>query len=106
MQVAVDADPNGSGFIAECPDVPGAVARGETEALALENLAVAIKAVVDVKMNEHLATLAPDMSTVSTSGRVVILDEDDLLAEGYEAMGADMDAVHEDLAAASFRSLK
>ena len=66
--VVVEADPLDGGFIAECPDVPGAMAQGETEREAVESLIHAINAIVEVKMEQHLESIDFD-DVPSLSGR-------------------------------------
>lgn len=43
--------------MAECPDIPGAVAQGETEREAIENLTDAINGVLEVKMERFFESV-------------------------------------------------
>jgi predicted RNase H-like HicB family nuclease len=43
------------------PDVPGAIAQGETEREAVENLVEAIKTVLEVRMEQHLESMDFDV---------------------------------------------
>lgn len=67
--VMVEADPIDGGFIAECPDVPGAMSQGETEREAIENLIEAIQAIVEVKMEKHLESIDFSMPSSPASSR-------------------------------------
>jgi predicted RNase H-like HicB family nuclease len=50
LSVEVEPDELDGGFIAECLDVPGAMAQGETQEEALESLIDAVQAVVAARM--------------------------------------------------------
>lgn len=65
--IVVEADPIDGGFIAECPDVPGAMSQGETEREAFENLIHAINAIVELKMEQHLDSI--DFAVSAATGR-------------------------------------
>lgn len=57
LEVCVEPDDLDGGFIAECVDMPGAIAQGETEQEAIVNLLDAIQGVVAVRMEDHVRTL-------------------------------------------------
>jgi predicted RNase H-like HicB family nuclease len=61
MEVLVEADAIDGGFVAETPDIPGAMAQGETEEEAVENLVDAIHGIVAAKVEEHYRELDLDM---------------------------------------------
>lgn len=62
IEVLVEPDPTDGGFIAETPDIAGAMAQGETEQEALENLGDAIQGVLAAKIEEHFrAVVVEDM---------------------------------------------
>jgi predicted RNase H-like HicB family nuclease len=61
LEMVVSPDELDGGFIAECPDLPGAVAQGETEEEALESLVDAVQGIVAAKMEEHLRSIDFDM---------------------------------------------
>jgi len=63
IEVVVEADTTDGGFVAETPDIPGAMAQGETEEEAVENLIDAIHGIVAAKMEEHFRELDLDMPT-------------------------------------------
>jgi predicted RNase H-like HicB family nuclease len=52
--VEVEPDECDGGFIAECVQLPGCMAQGETEEEALTNIVDAITAVLEVKMQDQL----------------------------------------------------
>lgn len=60
LQINVQPDEVDGGFIAETPDVPGAMAQGETEQEAVENLGDALSAIVQAKMDEQFRATDPD----------------------------------------------
>lgn len=60
LRLSVTADELDGGFIAECLDVPGAVAQGETQAEALENLIDAVQGVLAAGMEEQFRAIALD----------------------------------------------
>lgn len=60
LRIEVEADQLDGGFIAECPDVPGAIAQGETEKEAVEGLIDAINAVVEVKIERFFQSVDLD----------------------------------------------
>ncbi len=68
LWVSVEPDALDGGFVAECLDVPGAMAQGETEEEALENLIDAVQGVVAVRMGEHFRTLDFDAASATSSG--------------------------------------
>ncbi len=57
LHVKLESDPVDGGFVAECPDVPGAVAQGETEREAIENLIDAINGVLEVKVERFFESV-------------------------------------------------
>lgn len=69
MRIEVEADQVDGGFIAECPDVPGAIAQGETEKEAVESLIEAINAVVEVKIERFFESVTLDATEGSGHGR-------------------------------------
>jgi predicted RNase H-like HicB family nuclease len=58
--VSVEADELDGGYVAECLDVPGAMAQGDTEQEALQNLIDAVQAVVAAKMEESFEATSFD----------------------------------------------
>ncbi len=60
LLINVEPDEVDGGFIAETPDVPGAMAQGETEQEAVENLGDAISAIVQAKMDEQFQATGHD----------------------------------------------
>jgi predicted RNase H-like HicB family nuclease len=67
--IVVEPDPVDGGFVAECPDIPGAMSQGETEREAVENLIDAINTVLEVKIEQHFETVDFDMPNLSPDGR-------------------------------------
>ncbi len=63
IEVVVESDAIDGGFVAETPDIPGALAQGETEEEAVENLIDAIHGIVAAKVEEHFRELDLDMPT-------------------------------------------
>ncbi len=57
LHVELEPDPIDGGFVAECPDVPGAVAQGETEKEAIENLIDAINGVLEVRVERFFESV-------------------------------------------------
>ncbi|HEX3435071.1 MAG TPA: type II toxin-antitoxin system HicB family antitoxin [Solirubrobacteraceae bacterium] len=57
MLIQVEQDELDGGFIAETPDVPGAMAQGETEKEAVENLGDAIASIVQAKLDEQFEAM-------------------------------------------------
>jgi predicted RNase H-like HicB family nuclease len=53
LLINVEPDEIDGGFIAETPDVPGAMAQGDTEQEAVANLGDALAAIVQAKMEEQ-----------------------------------------------------
>jgi len=70
LLINVEPDQIDGGFIAETPDVPGAMAQGETEQEAVENLGDAIAAIVQAKMDEQFR--ATDADGGARSFRVIL----------------------------------
>jgi predicted RNase H-like HicB family nuclease len=70
VQMSVTRDELDGGFIAECIDLPGAVAQGETQAEAFENLIDAVQGVLAAEMEEQFRTIDPD--TVSGTTRLTV----------------------------------
>jgi predicted RNase H-like HicB family nuclease len=54
IRMVVEEDEIDGGFIAEAPDVPGAMAQGDTPREALENLIDAVQGVLAAKMEEQI----------------------------------------------------
>ena len=54
FRMRVEPDDLDGGFIAECVDLPGCMAQGETEAEALDNLADALFGVLEARMESNL----------------------------------------------------
>lgn len=71
LQVEVEADELDGGFVAECIDLPGAMAQGETEEEALEELNEAIQGIVAVKMRRQIQAIDFELPRVKTHTRVV-----------------------------------
>lgn len=61
LPIVVEPDPLDGGFVSECPDVPGAMAQGDTEREAIENLVEVIKTVLEVRMEQHLESIDFDV---------------------------------------------
>lgn len=72
LRLSVTPDELDGGFIAECVDVPGAMAQGETQAEALENLIDAVQGVLAAGMEEQFRTIDPD-AVVGTTRLTVVL---------------------------------
>ena len=53
--ISVEEDEVDGGYVAECLDVPGAMAQGETKEQALTTLIDAVNAVIAAKMEERFA---------------------------------------------------
>lgn len=53
LTMSVEPDECDGGFVAECIEVPGAMGQGETEEEALRDLAEAINAIVEVKLEQQ-----------------------------------------------------
>jgi predicted RNase H-like HicB family nuclease len=70
--ITVEPDELDGGFIAETPDVPGAVAQGETEHEALENLGDAILSIVEARMEEQFRRVDLDDDGGARSFRVIL----------------------------------
>jgi predicted RNase H-like HicB family nuclease len=68
LRVLVTPDELDGGFIAECPDVPGAVSQGETEEEAVDGLVEAMQAIVEATMRESFHEASPDTYHITTSG--------------------------------------
>jgi predicted RNase H-like HicB family nuclease len=66
LRLSVTPDGLDGGFIAECVDVPGAMAQGETQAEALENLIDAVQGVLAAGMEEQFRTIDPDAVSGTT----------------------------------------
>jgi predicted RNase H-like HicB family nuclease len=60
IRLSVTPDEIDGGFVAECLDLPGAVAQGETKSEALENLVDAVQGVVAAKMDESVRAIGDD----------------------------------------------
>lgn len=60
LLINVEPDDLDGGFIAETPDVPGAMAQGDTEQEAVENLGDALAAIVQAKMDEQFRATDSD----------------------------------------------
>ena len=71
--MVVEPDELDGGFVAECIDVPGAVAQGETAEEALDNLIDAVQGVVAAKMDQHIRGLDFDSLTIDPTGRSVTI---------------------------------
>jgi predicted RNase H-like HicB family nuclease len=57
LRINVEPDEVDGGYVAETPDLPGAMAQGDTEKEALENLGDAIAAIVQAKMDEQFSAM-------------------------------------------------
>jgi len=71
LHVSVEPDPLDGGYVAEALDFPGALAQGETEEAALENLIDALQGVIAVRMEERIRSLDAEPDAPASSGRVV-----------------------------------
>ncbi len=60
IRVSLSPDETDGGFVAESPDIPGAVSQGETQEEALENLIDAIQGVVAAKLEENFRAIDID----------------------------------------------
>lgn len=56
----VREDPLDGGWVAECPDLPGSFAQGDTRDEALRNLSDAVIDIVELRMDEQLAANSTD----------------------------------------------
>jgi predicted RNase H-like HicB family nuclease len=66
LVVCIEPDELDGGFVAECVDLPGAMAQGETEEEAFENLIDAIQGVIAVRMEEQVKSIDFKMAPVGT----------------------------------------
>jgi len=71
LQVTVEPDEIDGGFVAECLDVPGAMAQGETEEEALEALSEALQGIVAVRMERQIREIDFELPRAKTRARVV-----------------------------------
>jgi predicted RNase H-like HicB family nuclease len=62
LTVRVAPDTLDGGWVAECPELPGCVAQGETRDEALSNLSEAIAAVISLRLEEQFSA-TPDSDT-------------------------------------------
>jgi predicted RNase H-like HicB family nuclease len=69
--VSVEPDELDGGFIAECIDVPGAMAQGETEEEALRSLIDAVQAVIAAKMEERFDEVKLQSTDLSPTTRKI-----------------------------------
>lgn len=60
LLINVEPDEVDGGFVAETPDVPGAMAQGDSEQEAVENLGDALAAIVQAKMDEQFRATDSD----------------------------------------------
>lgn len=58
FHITLQRDPLDGGFVAECPELPGCVSQGDTEAEALENILDAMSEVLDVQFSRARPALA------------------------------------------------
>jgi predicted RNase H-like HicB family nuclease len=70
LEFRVAADDLDGGFVADCPQLPGAMSQGETEQEALENLADAVDGILYLRLQQRLQDSTVDFSPVK-SVRVV-----------------------------------
>ena len=61
--IVVEPDEVDGGFVAEAPHVPGALAQGETEQEAVENLGDAVSAIAQAQMDEQSRPAHTDVSS-------------------------------------------
>lgn len=73
LTISIEADELDGGYVAECLEVPGAMAQGESEEEALENLIDAVKSVVEVKMEQHLHSI-DFVSPIKAEARVLTIE--------------------------------
>jgi predicted RNase H-like HicB family nuclease len=59
LHVALRPDEIDGGFIAECPEIPGCLSEGRTEAEAIRNLREAIALCLEVRREKGLALTVP-----------------------------------------------
>jgi predicted RNase H-like HicB family nuclease len=64
LTVRVTEDPLDGGWVAECPDLPGCFAQGDTKDEALYNLSDAVAGIVSLRMEQQLSLHSPDDSEV------------------------------------------
>ena len=60
LTVRVREDHLDGGWVAECPDLPGCFAQGETRDEALYNLSDAVAAIVSLRIEQQLPATSPD----------------------------------------------
>jgi predicted RNase H-like HicB family nuclease len=48
------------GWVAECPELPGAFSQGETRDEALRNLSDAVAGIISLRMEQQLSDTTPD----------------------------------------------
>jgi predicted RNase H-like HicB family nuclease len=70
LEFRVCPDEMDGGFVAECPQLPGAMSQGETEQEALESLADAVEGILYLRVQQGLRHSNADLSAVE-SVRVV-----------------------------------
>jgi predicted RNase H-like HicB family nuclease len=64
LTVRVKEDDLDGGWVAECPELPGCFAQGETRDEALYNLSDAVAGIVSLRMEQQLPDTAPDSDGV------------------------------------------
>jgi predicted RNase H-like HicB family nuclease len=74
VEVQVEPDELDGGFVAEVLGVPGAMAQGETEQEAVQNVKEALKDIIDVRVEEHLVRCIDPPVTKGAHGRVWVID--------------------------------
>jgi predicted RNase H-like HicB family nuclease len=60
LTVRVQEDDLDGGWVAECPDLPGCFAQGETREEALYNLSDAVAGIVSLRMEQQLSATSPE----------------------------------------------
>ena len=65
--VQIEEDELDGGYIAECVELPGCLAQGETEEEALENIIDVIPAFLEAKMQRHLKTQTFEFESFETT---------------------------------------
>jgi predicted RNase H-like HicB family nuclease len=60
LTVRVKEDPLDGGWVAECPDLPGCFAQGDTRDEALYNLSDAVAGIISLRMEQQLSATSRD----------------------------------------------
>jgi predicted RNase H-like HicB family nuclease len=70
FNIKIEADELDGGFVAECIEFPGALAQGETEREALENVIDVIASVLELRLRDNLGTDSPKNTVIQGAHRI------------------------------------